>query len=60
MNRWILGARPRTLPAAIAPVFVAVAIAYPTLNLINALLSLIVGLALQVRSEEHTSELQSH
>ena len=48
MNRWILGARPRTLPAAIAPVFVAVAIAYPTLNLINALLSLIVGLALQV------------
>lgn len=48
MNKWILGARPRTLPAAIAPVVVAVAIAYPTFNLINALLSLIVGLALQI------------
>ena len=48
MNIWILGARPRTLPAAIAPVLVAVAIAYPTFNLINALLALIVGLSLQI------------
>ena len=48
MNKWILGARPRTLPAAIAPVLVAVAIAYPTIDLINALLALIVGLALQI------------
>ena len=48
MNKWILGARPRTLPAAVAPVLVAVAIAYPTINLINALLALIVGLALQI------------
>ncbi len=48
MNKWILGARPRTLPAAIAPVVVAVAIAYPAFNFINALLALIVGLALQI------------
>ena len=48
MNKWILGARPRTLPAAIAPVIVAVAIAYPTFDFINALLALIVGLSLQV------------
>lgn len=48
MNKWILGARPRTLPAAIAPVVVAIAIAYPTFNFINALLALIVGLSLQI------------
>lgn len=48
MNKWILGARPRTLPAAITPVVVAIAIAYPTFNFINALLALIVGLALQI------------
>ena len=48
MNKWILGARPSTLPAAIAPVIVAVAIAYPTFDFINALLALIVGLSLQV------------
>ena len=48
MNKWILGARPRTLPAAIAPVVVAVAIAHPAFNFINAFLALIVGLALQI------------
>lgn len=48
MNKWILGARPRTLPAAIAPVIVAVAISYPKINFINALLCLIVGLSLQI------------
>lgn len=48
MNKWILGARPRTLPAAIAPVVVGVAIAYPKFDFINALLALIVGLALQI------------
>ena len=47
-NRWLSGARPRTLPAAIAPVLVAVAIAFPTFNFINALLSLVVGLSLQI------------
>lgn len=48
MNIWILGARPRTLPAAITPVVVAVAIAYPTFEFINALLALLVGLSLQI------------
>ena len=48
MNPWILGARPRTLPAVVTPVLVAVAIAYPDFKLINALLALIVGLALQI------------
>jgi len=48
MNKWILGARPRTLPAAITPVVVAVGVAYPKFDFLNALLSLIVGLALQI------------
>lgn len=50
-NKWIAGARPRTLPAAIAPVLVGTALAvrlHTTLNLFNALLALIVSLALQV------------
>ena len=46
MNKWLLGARLRTLPAAIAPVLVAVAIALPEFNLLNALLCLIVGLSM--------------
>ena len=48
MNIWILGARPRTLPAAISPVIVAVAISYPDFDFLNAILALIVGLALQI------------
>ena len=48
MNIWIAGARPRTLPAALTPVLVAVAIAYPKIEIINALLALIVGLSLQI------------
>lgn len=48
MNKWILGARPRTLPAAIAPVLVAIAIAYPSYDFLNGLLALIVGLSLQI------------
>ena len=48
MNKWILGARPRTLPVAIALVIVGVVIAHPKFNFINALLALIVGLSLQV------------
>jgi 1,4-dihydroxy-2-naphthoate octaprenyltransferase len=48
MNKWILGARPRTLPAVIAPVIVGVALAHPSFNFLNALLALIVGLALQI------------
>jgi len=47
-NIWVLGSRPRTLPAAIAPVVVATSLALPDWNPINALLALIVSLALQV------------
>jgi 1,4-dihydroxy-2-naphthoate octaprenyltransferase len=50
-NKWIAGARPRTLPAAIAPVLVGTALAirlHTTLSLFNALLALLVSLALQV------------
>ena len=48
MNKWIIGARPRTLPAAIAPVVVATALAGSNASLIPALLALVVSLALQV------------
>jgi 1,4-dihydroxy-2-naphthoate octaprenyltransferase len=48
MNKWVIGARPRTLPAAIAPVVVGVAVAHPKFNFLNALLALIVGLSLQI------------
>lgn len=51
MKLWILGARPRTLAAAIAPVLVGTALAFPvgvTLNWLNALLALLVSLFLQI------------
>jgi 1,4-dihydroxy-2-naphthoate octaprenyltransferase len=48
MNIWILGSRPKTLPAAVAPVVVATALARPNWSPVNALLALIVSLALQV------------
>jgi 1,4-dihydroxy-2-naphthoate octaprenyltransferase len=48
MNIWIAGARPRTLPAAIAPVLVATALAGSNSKVIPALLALIVSLALQI------------
>ena len=48
MNKWILGARPRTLPAAIAPVIVASALAAPDFNWFRAALALKVGLWLQI------------
>lgn len=50
-NKWIAGARPRTLPAAVAPVLVGTAlrhIDHARVDLINALLALLVSLALQV------------
>jgi 1,4-dihydroxy-2-naphthoate polyprenyltransferase len=50
-NKWIAGARPRTLPAAIAPVFVGTALRHTDhsrVDLINALLALLVSLTLQV------------
>ena len=47
MNKWILGARVRTLPAAIAPVIVGTSLA-EQINIRNALLALIVSLSLQI------------
>ena len=48
MNKWILGARPRTLPAAIAPVVVATALAGADWNWFRAALALKVGVWLQI------------
>jgi len=48
VNKWILGARPRTLPAAIAPVAVATALAGSEASPLPALLALFVALALQI------------
>jgi 1,4-dihydroxy-2-naphthoate octaprenyltransferase len=51
MNNWIAGARPRTLPAAIAPVLIGtslISVDGLEINWINAFLSLGVGLLLQV------------
>lgn len=47
-NTWVIGARPRTLPAAIAPVVVGTVLAGSGWNLGAALLALLVSLALQV------------
>ena len=48
MNKWIAGARPKTLPAAIAPVAVATALAGESWDPVLALLALLVSLVLQV------------
>jgi len=48
MNKWIAGARPKTLPAAIAPVAVGTALAGKEIDPLLALLALLVSLALQI------------
>jgi 1,4-dihydroxy-2-naphthoate octaprenyltransferase len=48
VNKWILGARVRTLPAAIAPVVVASALAGNDFNWFRAALALKVGVWLQI------------
>jgi len=48
MNKWIAGARPKTLPAAIAPVAVGTALAGSDFDPLLALLALLVSLSLQV------------
>ena len=48
MNKWLIGARPKTLPAAIAPVAVATALAGSDASLAPALLALVVSLSLQI------------
>ena len=47
MNKWIIGARIKTLPAAISPVLVGTALA-DEVNWVNALLALLVSLSLQI------------
>ena len=50
MNRWLLGARPRTLPAAVVPVALGAAAAVGEAHPVwwRAVLALVVSLALQV------------
>ncbi|MBI3430446.1 MAG: 1,4-dihydroxy-2-naphthoate polyprenyltransferase [Actinobacteria bacterium] len=48
IDTWIKGARPRTLPAAIAPVIVGTALAGGEAIVYRALLALIVSLSLQI------------
>lgn len=47
-NKWVLGARPRTLAAAIAPVLVATSFAENDWKPFPALLALLVSLSLQI------------
>ena len=48
MNKWIQGARPRTLSAAVAPVLIASALAGSDFNWFRAALALKVGVWLQI------------
>ena len=49
LRRWVLAARPRTLPAATVPVVVGAALVRPdTINWLNSILCLAVALTLQI------------
>jgi 1,4-dihydroxy-2-naphthoate octaprenyltransferase len=48
VNKWVLGARVRTLPAAVAPVVVASSLAGDEFNWSRAVLALTVGVWLQI------------
>jgi len=47
MNKWIIGARVKTLPAAVAPVLIGTAYA-TQISWLNALLAMLVALFLQI------------
>lgn len=49
LRRWVLAARPRTLPAAVVPVVVGATLVRPApLNWLNSALCIVVALALQI------------
>ena len=49
LQRWILAARPRTLPAAVVPVALGASLVRPlSLNVVNTVLCVVVALALQI------------
>lgn len=50
-NKWVLGARPKTLPAALSPILLGTGLGiheFGKINLLNFILTLVIGLGLQI------------